>query len=109
MDDDFETANAITTIFDFVKIINKFLANERLSIKNCKKIKEFIQKIDKVFCVLDEEKIKIPKEVNELIKKREEARKNKDFKLADKIREKIKSLGYYVEDTKEKAIIKKVK
>ncbi|GIU68616.1 MAG: cysteine--tRNA ligase [Candidatus Pacearchaeota archaeon] len=54
-----------------------------------------------------EEKIKIPKKVAELIKKREELRKNKKFLDADKIRQKIYKLGFIIEDTKEGVIIKK--
>lgn len=44
-------------------------------------------------------KIKAPKEVLELVKKREAARKNKDWKLADKLRAEIEKIGFEVEDT----------
>ncbi len=107
MDNDFETHNAITAIFNFTKVINKLISEEKLSEKDAKKIKEFMLRIDKVFCVLEEE-ITIPKEVKELVEKREIVRKNKDFKSADQLREKIKSLGYYIDDTKEGSIIKKL-
>ena len=108
MDDDFETANALTVIFDFTKNINKLLAENKLSNKNVVKIKDFMKTIDKIFSILQEERHSIPKEVKELVKKREKARKNKDFKNSDNIREKIKSLGFYIDDTKEGYIIKKL-
>ncbi len=54
-----------------------------------------------------EEKIKVSKEIEALISKREEARKNKDFKLADKMRDELKKKGYILEDTKEGIKIKK--
>ncbi len=54
-----------------------------------------------------EEKIKIPKEIKKIIKEREIARKKKDWKKADEIREKIKKLGYVIEDTKKGVIVKK--
>lgn len=107
MDDDFETANAITVIFEFTKKINKLIADGKLSEKDCKKILKFMYEINKIFIILEEE-IKIPKEIKELAKKREKARKNKDFKSADELREKIKLLGYYIDDTKEGMIIKKL-
>lgn len=51
--------------------------------------------------------VKIPKEIRELVKEREKQRKDKNWKEADKTREKINKLGYTIEDTKEGSIIKK--
>jgi cysteinyl-tRNA synthetase len=51
--------------------------------------------------------IKIPDEIIQLAEKREEARKNKNFALADSIREKIKEKGYFIEDTDKGFVIKK--
>ena len=107
MDNDFETANAITTIFEFTKAINKLLAANKISEKDGKKIKDLMLSIDKVFGIL-EEKTEVPKEVKELAEKREQARKNKDFKMSDQLRDEIKSLGYYTDDTKEGYVIKKI-
>jgi len=64
--------------------------------------------MDKVFGLnLDEEEIKIPKDVEELAEKREIERKDGNYEEADKIREKIKNLGFYVNDTPEGPKIKK--
>ena len=70
---------------------------------------ETIRKMDEVFALnlLIKEHIKIPKEVQSLIEKREQARKNKDFKLSDELRNKINSLGYSISDTSEGPIVKK--
>lgn len=58
---------------------------------------------DKVFGLrlkeVKESKLDLPKEVEQLVKEREEARKRKDWKTADKIREKLKEFGYLIEDT----------
>ena len=48
--------------------------------------------------LLEKEKINVPQEVQKLADEREKARKNKDFKRADELREKIKKLGFYVND-----------
>ena len=48
---------------------------------------------------MHEQKITIPEEVEKLIEKREKARKNKEWKEADKIRMQIKEKGYILEDT----------
>jgi cysteinyl-tRNA synthetase len=53
------------------------------------------------------EKIRIPKEVEKLVKARETARKKKDFKKSDELRDKISKLGYLVEDTDKGSVIKK--
>jgi len=50
----------------------------------------------------------IPKEVNELIKQREQARKNKNWELSDELRDKIKEQGYLIEDKSDGQKIKKI-
>jgi cysteinyl-tRNA synthetase len=54
----------------------------------------------------DSGKKKIPTEVMRLVEEREAARKSKNWTVSDAIREKIKSLGYIVQDTKEGPNIK---
>ena len=69
-----------------------------------------IEKIDKVFGLdlLKKERLKIPKEIKNLVKEREKARKNKEWEKADKIRAKIKEKGFTIEDTKKGPVIKKL-
>jgi len=62
--------------------------------------------LDKIY--KENEQIKLPKEIQELIKQREQARLEKDWVRADKIREKILKMGYKIEDTKQGIKIKKV-
>jgi len=52
--------------------------------------------------------IKLPKEVQVLMEKREHARLKKNWKEADQIREKLKSLGYVIEDTPSGPVVKKI-
>jgi cysteinyl-tRNA synthetase len=44
---------------------------------------------------------KLPREIEELVRRRETARKNRDWETADKLREEIRELGYIIEDTSE--------
>ncbi|MBI2046643.1 cysteine--tRNA ligase [Candidatus Pacearchaeota archaeon] len=69
-----------------------------------------IEKMDRVFGLdlLKKEKIEIPAEVKRLVDERESARKSKDWKKADELREKIKQRGFYVDDTGEGAKIKRL-
>jgi len=69
-----------------------------------------IKEMDKVLGLdlLKKEEIKIPKNIQELIAEREKARKNKDFKKSDELRERIKTLGYTIEDTSDGPKVKKI-
>lgn len=68
-----------------------------------------IKEMDRVLGlnILKKDKIAIPEEIQVLGKEREKARKSKDWKLADKIREKIRQKGWLVEDTPKGQLIKK--
>ncbi|MFH1938106.1 MAG: cysteine--tRNA ligase [Patescibacteria group bacterium] len=60
-----------------------------------------IEKIDQIFSLdlFKKEKIEIPQEIKKLLEKREQARKDKNFNKADKLRKEIKEKGFQVEDT----------
>lgn len=68
-----------------------------------------IAKMDKVLSLdlLKKRKLEIPKEVQKLVDERGIARKNKDFKKSDELRNKIKEFGYRIEDTPKGQKIKK--
>lgn len=57
--------------------------------------------LSKVLGILSKEEEILEEEIVELIEKRSEARKNKDFKLADSIRDELKEKGIIIEDTKD--------
>jgi len=69
-----------------------------------------IKEMDKVFGLdlLKKEELDVTTEIKKLITEREQARKNKDWQKSDEIRDKIKSLGYVVEDTSGGQKIKKI-
>ena len=105
MDNDFNTPSAMASVFDFISEINKLIKKKELNSRNLKEVKKFIERIDSVFGLLRKEKI--PKEIINLLKKREVARKNKNYKLSDEIRKQINNLGYVVEDTDEGPVVYK--
>jgi len=71
---------------------------------------ETIKKIDKVLGLdlLKKEKLDIPKKIEKLVRERHNARKRNDWEKADELREKIKKLGYVINDTEERGIVKKI-
>jgi cysteinyl-tRNA synthetase len=100
MDDDLNISVALAALFDFVREVNKLLDDNVLS-KEEAEVYELMMRFDKVLGVVGEikRKEKLPKEAEELIRKREEARKAKDWEAADKIREQLRSMGIILEDT----------
>ncbi len=69
-----------------------------------------IKKMDEVLGLklLEKEKVKIPSEVSKLVKQRDEARKNKNWKKSDELREEIAKLGYAVSDGSEGSNVSKI-
>ena len=65
--------------------------------------------MDEVFGLnlLKKEKVSISKEIKELVKQREIARKNKDYKTSDSIRNKINKFGYIINDTNKGSVVRK--
>lgn len=100
MDDDFNTADAITAIFEFVKFSNINIS-EKSSKEFAEKILDKIMVLSNILGILFEfEQLDIDtSKIEQLIEKRQEARKNKDYKLADEIRDELKSMGILIEDT----------
>ena len=99
MDDDFNTADAITVLFELTKS-----ANTNINIDSSKeliqKVLDFIRELGKPLGMLQEStKVNLEDEIEELINKRQEARKNRDFAMADKIRDDLKARGIILEDT----------
>lgn len=99
MDDDFNTADAISVLFDLVKDINTNVTINS-SKELCEKALEIIRELGAPLGILQKStKVSLEDEVEELIKQRQDARKNRDFALADKIRDDLKARGIVLEDT----------
>lgn len=100
MDDDFNTANAISVMFDLAKEANIYLREDHTAKEVLQAfIGQFAQFGDVLGFELIKTDVLLDKEIEELINKREVARKNKDFALADQIRDQLKEQGIILEDT----------
>jgi cysteinyl-tRNA synthetase len=101
MDDDLNIGVALAALFNFVSEVNKLMDDNALSKDEAMEVYRLMMKFDKVLGVIGEVKKeeKLPKEAEELIRKREEARKARDWETADKIREQLKAMGIIIEDT----------
>ncbi len=101
MDDDFNTADAISAIFELVKFANTN-ATENSSREFIQKIKDEIVKLSDICGLIVEKKEEIlDAEIESLIQERQEARKAKNFARADEIRDTLAAKGIILEDTRE--------
>lgn len=101
MDDDFNTADAVSAIFELVKLANS-TANEESSKAYVTLLSETIAKLSDVLGIITERKAEVlDSEVEEMIAARQQARKEKNFALADEIRQKLLDMGIVLEDTRE--------
>ena len=98
MDDDLNTPNALQALW---KLVRDEKAEGKL---------QTIEKMDEVFGLklLEKEKVEVPAAIKKLVDQREKARKDKDWKKSDTLRDKIAKLGYSVSDTAEGSVVKKI-
>jgi cysteinyl-tRNA synthetase len=110
MQDDFNTPGAFGTIFTMINKGNALIDKGKMDYGTAQKVLEFFNETNKFFEVILPDKIKesIPKEILELSQEREQCRKQNLWKKSDELRQKIKELGYQVEDTKDGPKIKKI-
>ncbi|WP_273394234.1 cysteine--tRNA ligase [Clostridium sp. AF02-29] len=101
MDDDFNTADAISAIFEIVRLSNSTIL-EASTKAYVSYVKETMDKLCDVLGIITEKKEEIlDSEVEDLIAKRQQARKDKNFALADEIRGQLLDMGIILEDTRE--------
>ena len=101
MEDDFNTADAIAAIFEFVKF-----ANTNASGTCSREYLEALYQRLAVLCdvmgiIVEKETEMLDEDIEALIRERQEARKAKDFKRADEIRDQLQEMGIILKDTRE--------
>jgi cysteinyl-tRNA synthetase len=101
MDDDLNSADAITDIFTLVKAANTAAASDNVSGAALKTAADKIRELTGVLGIelFGAEEEAIPAEIEELVNARTEAKKAKNFAEADRIRDELKEKGYIVKDT----------
>lgn len=100
MDDDLNISRAMASVFKNIKKINILIREHKIDPNGAIKIIDALQKIDSVLQLFDFPDKWSDSEIQSLIKQREQARIEKNWELADNIRDRLKSLGIVVTDQK---------
>lgn len=101
LEDDLNTAKAISTIFTFVTFLNKNMDDLNTNFAQSSK-DLIIELLDVLGIVIDlQEQVELSDEVKQILAERKTARENKDFAKSDELRDKLKSMGIIVKDGKE--------
>ena len=100
MDDDLNTADGVAAVFDLVKDINTKILDRSVSKNVCEIAAKVFDELCGVLGILYNRKSNdLDAEIEELIAQRQEARANKDWATADKIRDDLKARGIILKDT----------
>ena len=101
MDDDLNTADAISVIFEMVTAVNKAITAESGTAASViKTAAELIRELGGVLGLLPEEKEEtLPADIQEMLEERAKARSEKNWTVSDALRDALKEKGYAVKDT----------
>jgi cysteine--tRNA ligase len=98
MDDDLNTADGISAVFELVTEINTMLRGGT-SKAYAKAALEIFNELTGVLGIIKAKETSIDADIEALVEERQQARKNKDFARADEIRDELKARGYTLKDT----------
>ncbi len=107
MDNDLNISGALGNLFDLIHWANRQMDEKAIGTRGASELRSFFEEVDAVLGLLPE-KAEIDPEVQRLAEEREKARREKNYALADEIRETVRQRGYVLEDTPKGVRIKKV-
>ncbi|MCL2054109.1 MAG: cysteine--tRNA ligase [Oscillospiraceae bacterium] len=110
LNDDLNTADAIAALFELTRDLNTLMLDPAATKNELSKGAETFDEMAGILGILYKrfEEKEIPREVLELAALRAQARKDKNFALADEIRGKITALGYIIEETRQGTVVKPI-
>ena len=103
MDDDLNTADAVTAVFELVRAANTAAVSDTIGKRLLTQAADMIVELMDILGIpvdkKNEKEEEIPAEIQDMVEKRTEAKTAKNFILADALRDEITSLGYQIKDT----------
>lgn len=109
MDDDLNISKGLAAVFDFIKKTNPIICDGKLDRDQKQYILESFEKINNILNVMKLEECPLAPEIDKLIRDREEARKQKDWKRADDVRDELAKQGIGIVDTAKGPVWKELK
>ncbi len=104
LEDDFNTPEALATVFEFIKYVNTFIDAEVFNEKEINAIVDVFKTFNQVLSIMDfsilEKTLDIPQDIVDLIEKRNQAKLSKDYALSDEIRKEVEAKWYKIVDDK---------
>ena len=102
LSDDLNISVSLTALFEMIKTFNVWISRDEISTQDAEKILDTLKKMNSVLGVLDEDEDKtLPPEILNKIEERQKARKDKNFELADRLRDELQKMGIILEDRKD--------
>lgn len=98
MEDDINTADALASIFDLVKEMNRYLDAQK-SQETIRGAHDLFMELTGVLGLIQKKEEELDSDIEALIEKRQQARRDKNWALADEIRDELKNKGITIEDT----------
>ena len=108
LDDDMNIAAALAALFHFMGRLNRIMDHQGLAQEDKETVLKALERINSVLGVMKLDKLELSEEMLALIKRREEARRQKDWSTADSLREKLRQMGIQVIDTPSGTIWKSI-
>jgi cysteinyl-tRNA synthetase len=101
MDDDLNTPRALAAVHRAARAVNRAIDQDEVSVKDAAAIYLFFSHLDEILGILRERKEiqGLPEGAERLIRERDQARANKDWATADRLRKELSAMGIVVEDT----------
>jgi len=108
LDDDLNIAEAMAAVFDFIRDTNKLIDQNGVSLQGAANAETMLDRLDTVVGVFGMPAEEAPEDVQALALERQAARRAKDFKRADAIRDELAASGWIIEDTPDGPRLKRV-
>jgi len=105
LEGDFNTPEALAVFYAFLKFANTWIGDSSFSLEELESCLDMFETFDQVFCLLDLELLEaedeIPAEILEKLEARNTAKAEKNFELADKLRDELSEAWYKIIDSRE--------
>ena len=101
LDDDLNTAQALAAVFDLVRDVNTALVENSVYEEDRPSIFRAMERMNEVLSLWERQSLALDEQIQLLIDERNQARRSRNFALADQIRDRLYEMGYVIEDTRD--------